>query len=111
MENKTKTGRLDLKGLVSRITYKPYWIFQINKRLDMHGYPHSLRISATMLDPCTRKMVLIQSTYIVPEEALHDQTMFLEWVRTCIEKREMHETDEWFGLDGVALWHPHNQKN
>lgn len=92
---------------LSALTYKPGWkivVYSTPGALVLRvGKPEPDRYAKT---PTTIDVVL---TDTLPEHAVRNMglTDLLRWVFGVVERRELHEVEEWLRLDGVPLRAPH----
>ena len=102
-----------VRRVVARLTYKPGWSFEVERR--PFSNTSNLSLIARVDEPnsrnhgqriigFTRRAPLRQAPYGYYD---HTEAHVMAWVRKAIQEWECHEADEWLRLDG-DLWHdPH----
>jgi hypothetical protein len=95
--------RAELEDDLGRITYKPGYHFALFE------HPHEgtwLRIDATVPDSKTADDML-DLRIDVPIPPLETVDQFHRWLHWRLTRHEIHESCEWFKVDGVAPYDPH----
>jgi hypothetical protein len=99
----------DVKGLMSRFTYKPDYRFGVVERsgeLVIQGYMDTIdsrsKLGKVTIDACRS---------VIPETVLKGgEDAFWQWLHDAvIAFLEHHEMDEWFQVDGKLLSDPHSE--
>ncbi len=103
----------EAEAILRRVTYKAGWSLRIDSgigrfRPEEPGmawlHIENVEKDSTREVPGTIK---IQGMTMIPLDHIVTQDEFMRHVRRAIRDREMHESDEWLQVDGVAPFYPH----
>jgi hypothetical protein len=110
-----------LENFFRVFTYKPGWSFKVERRYRPEGWEPkgyeeiSVAIYAEFPDVHhPERMVPVGKHYIFPESALHTyapELIMMKIIHNWIRDLEFHEIDEWFRVDGVAVYDPHKAES
>lgn len=101
--------------LLDHMTYKTGWELRIDRMGHNLVQPFRLNIKLWVENTYEpHDMVTIDSYHPLPPRTLlgwkptpENDAEFYQWVREQIHWRELHESDEWFKINGVMVWDPH----
>lgn len=100
-----------LADLISRISYKPGWKFELRRETFLYSVTSSmLIITATVKDSRNPENTVEFVMQRMVPEYLTDQELFLKWVKHTLMECEIHEMREFFRLDGELVDDPHAVK-
>lgn len=94
--------RAELEDDLGRISYKPGY------RFALFDHPHEgtwLRIVATVPNSTNGGTIDLGIDVPIPPMETIDQ--FHRWLHWRLTRHEIHEVCEWFKVDGVAPYDPH----
>ena len=97
-----------LAELVSRISYKPGWSFKLGRDGAVFQCDtYTLFIQAQVPDSRDPEQIVEFVMKRMVPEYLHDEDMFLKWVKHTLTEAEVHEMREFFRFDGELVDDPH----
>jgi hypothetical protein len=102
----------DLKQVVSDLSYKPGWVFNVGQ--DMLGYgsrQYALFIRAQVQDSRVSEPRMIEFILqrFIPEY-IHTVAQFLSWWKAVLREAEDHEMREFARYQGELIDDPHASK-
>lgn len=96
-----------VRKMLARIQYKPNWALEARE----FGDGITLVVSYPAPDSRRQQPGQMRIVFMVSETAYlleaFDDCVLLEWVRSAVQRAEMHEFDEFFYVDGKVLNDPH----
>ena len=95
-----------LAELVSRISYKPGWTFELRQDRIIEDYAW-LEIKAQVRDSRNLEQTVEFVMKRTVPEYLTTPSMFLKWVAYTLREAEIHEMREFFRFDGELVDDPH----
>lgn len=98
----------EAKKVIATITYKPGWKFDIHREAQERQY--SIITEAKVQDSSNlNEISLVIGKQIISLHMLSDMTKdsFVQFIRQCIHRREVHEADEFLRVDGEMVFNPH----
>lgn len=100
-----------LNELLRRISYKPEFTVIVQPPLNIYLNQPSIRFTYNVMDSRgTGKVVPLTSIKTVDEYYLDNEDWFFGFIQQTIREMELHESDEWFRVDGKLYDDPHKRK-
>lgn len=98
-----------LLELVDQVTYKPGWMFFLERteEPDGSGGLNLMIISDTENSLAFNKRIRVKHAFLVPP-ASYNRDVWAAWIFDRIRDVESHEAGEFFRIDGVREFAPHH---
>lgn len=92
------------QALLDSLSYKPGWEFRVQEgKWDTTLLIHLTDVQDTYSD----RRIRVTHRYVLPLRCPPDAGYARRWVRDCIHRTEMHESDEWIRFNGEMVYNPH----